>query len=279
MVILSSKLNCREMMRNAPCDRWQNLNAKSYIHRRVNNNSGGSQHMRKTCLSTLALFALTLIPISNFSQGGQNETSRGVEGGGISVPGWKGQVDAKEATAGMTVNNAKLVKEGDDLKVTTGPAVTYWNPANKVSGDYTVKATFREPKYMNLNSHPHPYGIVIAGNDLGTDQQSYLYCAAYGNGNFIVRGFGPAPFQLNGRGGPDPAVSKAAAVGEPVTQEIALSVHGDKVECSINNKVVASYDKASLVTPGKLKSTDGVYGIRFAHNTEAIVSGLKVTKP
>jgi len=24
---------------------------------------------------------------------------------------------------------------------------------------------------------------------LGTDQQSYLYCAAYGNGNFIVRGF------------------------------------------------------------------------------------------
>jgi len=235
--------------------------------------------MRKTFLSALALFALTLIPISNFSQGGQNETSRGVEGGGISVPGWKGQVDAREATAGMTVSNAKLVKEGDDLKVTTGPAITYWNPANKASGDYTVKATFREPKYMNLNSHPHPYGIVIAGNDLGTDQQSYLYCAAYGNGNFIVRGFGPAPFQLNGRGAPDPAVNKAAAVGEPVTQEIALSVRGDKVECSINNKVVASYDKASLVTTGKLKSTDGVYGIRFAHNTEAIVTGLKVTKP
>lgn len=42
---------------------------------------------------------------------------------------------------------------------------------------------------MNLNTHPHPYGIVIAGNDLGTDQQSYLYCAAYGNGNFIVPRF------------------------------------------------------------------------------------------
>jgi hypothetical protein len=27
-----------------------------------------------------------------------------------------------------------------------------------------------------------------------------------------------------------------------------------------------------------LKSTDGVYGIRFAHNTEATVSGLTVTK-
>ena len=206
------------------------------------------------------------------------EASRGVEGGGVHVPDWTGKIDAKEAEAGMTLNSAKLSKEGNALHVTTGPAVTYWNPKNKASGDYTVTATFKEPKYMNLNSHPHPYGLVIAGNDLGTDQQSYLYCAAYGNGKFIVRGFGPAPFQMNGRGAEDPAVNKAAGVGEPVTQEIAMSVKGGKVECSINNKVVASYDKADLVTAGKLKSTDGVYGIRFAHNTEAIVTGLKLTK-
>jgi hypothetical protein len=120
---------------------------------------------------------------------------------------------------------------------------------------------------------------MIAGNDLGTDQQSYLYCAAYGNGNFIVRGFGPAPFQLNGpRGAADPAVNKAAGVGQPVTQEIALSVKGDKVECAINNKVVGTYNKADLVAAGKLKSTDGIYGVRFAHNTEATVTGLKMTK-
>jgi len=131
---------------------------------------------------------------------------------------------------------------------------------------------------MSLNDHPHPYGIMIGGNDMGTADQSYLYCAAYGNGNFIVRGFGPAPFQLNGRGAPAPSVNKAAAVGEPVTQEIALSVKGDKVECSINGAVVGSYDKASVVGPGKLKSTDGVYGVRFAHNTEAMVSGLTMTK-
>ena len=28
----------------------------------------------------------------------------------------------------------------------------------------------------------------------------------------------------------------------------------------------------------KLKSTDGVYGVRFGHNTEATVSGLTMTK-
>jgi hypothetical protein len=235
--------------------------------------------MRRTCLF-IALFAVSLIPVVAFSQTAQPEVSRAVEGGGVKVSGWTGQIDAKEAEAGMTINSAKFAKEGDAFHVVTGPAVTYWNPANKASGDYTVKAKFTEPKYMNLNDHPHPYGIMIAGNDLGTDKQSYLYCAAYGNGNFIVRGFGPAPFQVNGRrASTDPAVNKAGAKGESVTQEIAVSVKGDKVECAINNKVVGSYDKAAVVGEGKLKSTDGVYGIRFGHNTEVTVSGLAVSKP
>ncbi len=207
------------------------------------------------------------------------DAARAVAGGGISVPGWMGKIDPNEEKAGQVLNNAKLAKEGEALHVTTGPAVTYWNPANKATGNYTVKATFKEAKYMALNNHPHPYGIMIAGNDLGTANQSFLYCAAYGNGNFIVRGFGPAPFQLNGRRGEThAAVNKAAGPGEPVTQEIALSVKGDKVECAINGQVVGSYDKSAVVGEGKLKSTDGVWGIRFGHNTEAVVTGLTVTK-
>jgi hypothetical protein len=226
-----------------------------------------------------AVTAIVLAGQANVAQA-QMEVSRGVAGGGISVAGWAGKIDAREAEAGQVLNNSKLAKEGNALHVTTGPAVTYWNPANTATGDYTVKATFKEAKYMALNNHPHPYGIVIGGNDMGTDQQSYLYCAAYGNGTFIVRGFGPEPFQLNGRRGEaHAAVNKAAGVGEPVTQEIAVSVKGDKVECAINGTVVGSYDKSAVVTSGKLKSTDGVYGIRFAHNTEATVTGLTMTKP
>jgi hypothetical protein len=233
--------------------------------------------MRRAYGSALVAVAIMLAPRLAAAQA---EASRSVAGGGITVPGWQGKIDAREAGQGQSLNDAKLAREGDALHVTTGPAVTYWNPANTASGDYTVKATFTEPKYMNLNDHPHPYGIVIAGNDLGTDQQSYLYCAAYGNGTFIVRGFGPQPFQMNGRRGEaNAAVHKAAGPGQPVTQEIAMSVKGDEVTCAINGTVVASYDKAALVTAGKLKSTDGVYGIRFAHNTEGTVTGLTVTKP
>jgi hypothetical protein len=50
------------------------------------------------------------------------------------------------------------------------------------------------------------------------------------------------------------------------------------VDCAINGTVVASYPKKELVAAGKLKSTDGIYGIRFAHNTDATVTGLTVTK-
>ena len=221
----------------------------------------------------IALAAL-VIPAAASAQ----DATRNVAGGGISVPGWQGAIDASEAAKGQKLTDAKLFPAGTGMHVVTGPAVAYWNPANKASGNYTVKATFTEPKFMGLNDHPHPYGIVIGGNDLGTDRQTYLYCAAYGTGKFIMRGFGPAPFKLNAGGEANPAISKASGPNSPVTQEIAVTVAGDKVSCAVNGTVVGTYDKAQIVGEGKLKSTDGVYGIRLGHNTEAHVEGLSLTK-
>lgn len=225
--------------------------------------------MRRATALAVAVAVLLPMGLAN-----AQDASRAVAGGGISVAGWKGAADG-----GASVSDSKFAKEGSNLHITTGPATTFWNDANKVSGDYTVKATFTEPKFQNLNSHPHPYGIVIGGNDMGTPNASYLYCAVNGNGTFIVRGMGPAPFQMNGgRGAANAAVHKAAGVGETVTNEISVSVKGDKVSCSMNGTEVASYTKAELVTAGKLKSTDGVWGVRSAHNTEVTVAGLSAGK-
>lgn len=233
--------------------------------------------MRLVVGCALAVAVAASIP-SLAAQG--QDAARVVKDGGITVPGWQGKIDAQEEKAGQVLNNSKLAPgPSGALQVTTGPAVTYWNPKNVASGNYTVKATFTESNYMGLNDHPHPYGIVIGGNGLGTADQSYLYCAAYGNGTFIVRGFGPAPFQMGGRRPTEhEAVAKAAGKGSAVTQEIAVTVKGDAVECAINGKTVASYPKSELVAQGKLKSTDGVYGIRFAHNTDAVVTGLSLVK-
>ena len=204
------------------------------------------------------------------------DADRKVVGGGITAPGWKGTADG----AGK-VEDAKFVLAAGKITITTGPAISYWNPANVAKGDYTVKATFNEPSYMNLNDHPHPYGIFIGGNDLGTPDASLLYCAPYGSGTVIIRGFGGSvdgkavTFQMNGRRGAPAESVKKAEKGQPVTQEVMWTVKGGRAECSINGAVVGGYTSAELVGAGKLKSLDGVYGIRAAHNVEVIVSGLE----
>src|SRR4029453_17055575 len=129
--------------------------------------------MRLVYGSALAMALGALVPLNSGAQA--QEANRAVAGGGITAAGWQGKADGTGQVA-----EAKLSQEGKDLHVVTGPAITYWNPANKATGNYTVKATFNEPKFMNLNDHPHPYGIMIAGNDLDTPTPSYLYCAAYG---------------------------------------------------------------------------------------------------
>jgi len=223
----------------------------------------------------MAVASLLLVSSAAVAQ----DASHAVAEGGIKIAGWQGKIDPGEARNGGKLEGAKLEKAGDDLHVTTGPAVAYWQPSNVAKGDYTVKATFTEEKYMGLNNHPHPYGVFIAGNDMGTEKQSYLYCTAYGDGRFIVRGFsGDSTFRLNGRGEPNAAIHKASAVGTSVSQEIALSVKGNKVECAINGQVVGSYDKSAVVGANKLTSTDGIYGVRFGHNTEAVVKGLTLAK-
>lgn len=207
----------------------------------------------------------------------QGDPDRVIPGGGIHVQGWMGKIDASSTAQGRVLNDARFAQEGANLHVTTGPAATYWNPANTASGNYTVKATFMEPRFMELNSHPHSYGLFIGGNNMGTDKMTLVYCVAYGDGTMLVRGFGPAVFTLV-RPSANPAVHKAPAVGQPVTQEIAWRVQGNRAECSINGTVVAGYDKSELVGAGKLQSTDGVYGIRFTHNVEAIISGFGMTR-
>ena len=230
--------------------------------------------MRRSLVSAAVLAATLAVPAA------AQDASKAVAGGGITAQGWMGKVDPREAQGGGKIEDTKMVTMGQGFHVTTGPAAVYWNPANTASGNYTVEATFTERQFMGLNDHAHPYGIFIGGNNMGTDNQALLYCAAYGNGNFIVRGFGPAAFAMNGgrQGQASDVVNRAAAKGEPVTQKIALKVSADKVECLINDKVAGTYPRADLIVPGKLSTLDGIYGVRFGHNTDAHIAGLKMTK-
>jgi hypothetical protein len=209
--------------------------------------------------------------------GGMNmgqDAAHKVENGGIHAAGWQGRPDPGTGNT----SDASLSMKGSEIEIHTGPAMLYWNPANKGTDDFTVSATFTEPKYQSSNDHPHPYGVFIGGSNLDGSNANALYCAAYGRGTFIVREFTPSVVNLNGRGAANEAIHKAAGPGQPVEQTIAMSVKGDTVTCSVNGTVVATYPKSEVTGAGKIASTDGIVGIRVAHNVDVNVKDFKVTK-
>jgi hypothetical protein len=232
--------------------------------------------MRLLHACVFAAGAALVLPALHAQQRGaaaQQDADVKVANGGIFVTGWQGRPDAG------SVNDARLSQEGADLRVQTGPAISYWNPANTASGSYMVKATFTEAK--QTMSHAHPFGVFIGGSDLGTDQQSLLYCVAYRNGKPLVRGLnGSTPFNVLALRRADPPVPgvNQAPPDQPVTQEIAWHVMGGSAECMINGQSMGKWTAAELTGAGKLKSLDGVYGIRVAHNVDVVIKGFGASK-
>jgi hypothetical protein len=226
--------------------------------------------MRFAHASAVAIAVALLIPVVH-----AQDADKKVAGGGITAKGWQGKVDAGNKQ-GLTINDSKFAPEGSGFRVTTGGAGIYWQPANTAKGDFTVKGTFKEAK--QTYNHPHPFGVFIAGKSLDTDTPSYLYCVAYRNGNVLVRQFLDGKVVTAQRPTPNDAVDKATGPEDDVTQEIGWTVKGSKAECTVNGKVVYSFDRADPASPLKLDSFDGTYGIRTSHNTDVVVSGLALSK-
>ena len=196
--------------------------------------------------------------------------------GGVTAKGWTGKEDAGNKQ-GLTVKDSKLADEGKGLRLATGPAALYWNPANVAKGDFTVSATFNEAE--QTYNHPHPFGVFIGGSDLDSATPNALYCAAYRNGNYIIRMFsGGKRVDVVGRPLAHEAVKKAETPKSPVVQEVGWTVKGDAVSCVINGTAVWTGTKADVTGAGKLASTDGIVGIRVSHNSDALVTGFGIKK-
>ena len=102
---------------------------------------------------------------------------------------------------------------------------------------------------MGLNDHPHPYGLVIAGNGMGTAEAELPVLRRLRQRQVHRPRLRPraVPDERAACGGQSRGAQGRLAKGASVTQEIALSVKGDRVECAINGTTVASYPKADVV--------------------------------
>lgn len=224
----------------------------------------------------LAVLAAAVVLVGSPTWGNAQDADRSVKDGGITVAGWKGRIDRRPISQGKTINDSKFGMEGRALRLSVGPAAYYWNPANTASGEYSVKATFKEHKMAA--SHPHSYGIFIGGANLESDTETLLYCIVYGNGTFAIKTFHGAKVTTLIEKATHDALRKADANGES-TNEIGWRVKGGKVACVVNGAEVKSYDRAEVLGADKLGSTDGVYGLRVSHNVELSVTGLTKGAP
>lgn len=218
------------------------------------------------------VIALTIaLPVVGIAQ----DADRSVAGGGISVAGWKGRIDAAAASQGKTVNDSKFAMSGGKFELKIGPAAIYWNDANKAAGNYEVKATFTENAHKP--NHPHSYGVFIGGSDLDTPNQAFAYCIVYANGTYAVKYFHGENVVTLANKVASPAINKANAAGS-ATNEIGWRVKDGKASCVVNGTVVQTWDAAQLVGADKLKSTDGIYGVRVSHNLDITMTPLALSK-
>jgi hypothetical protein len=185
--------------------------------------------------------------------------------------GWKMRVDRSTTASDPDApSEIKFLTMGSGFHATNPQAAVYWNPANTVSGTYTLKGTFT---LMKPSGHVNYYGLVFGGSGLEGPQQSYLYFVVAQNGTWLLkRRDGDAAASTVSAKTPSDAVKKPDASGKS-TNVLEVRVGADKIDFVVNGQVVHTEPKS-----GATAKTDGIYGIRVNHLLEVQVDGLSVSK-
>ena len=185
--------------------------------------------------------------------------------------GWKvradGSTSASDPDAAGTI---KFTSRGSGFHATNPQAAVFWNPANTVTGTYSLKGTF---VLMKPSGHTNYYGLVFGGSDLEGPAQNYLYFMVAQDGSWLIkRRNGDASTENVSPKTPSDAVKKPDASGQS-TNALELRVLADKIEYLVNGTVVTTMPKT-----GQTAKTDGVYGIRVNHLLEVQVDGFGMSK-
>jgi hypothetical protein len=184
--------------------------------------------------------------------------------------GWKMRVDRSASASDPDGAGAiKFITMGAGFHATNPQASVYWNPANTVSGSYTLKGTFT---LMKPSGHTNYYGLIFGGSGLEGADQSYLYFVVAQDGTWLIKSRNGATTPEVSAKTPSNAVKKPDASGQSVNA-LEVRVGADKVAFVVNGEVVHSEARS-----GALAKTDGIYGIRINHLLEVQVDGFGVSK-
>ena len=176
-----------------------------------------------------------------------------------STAGWKVRVDAStDASDPDPAGEVKFTAIPGGFQTSNPKAAVFFNPANTLSGNYTLKGTFAQNA---RSSHNNYLGLVFGGKNLGSAGETYNYfLIAPQNGTFLVKqrvGPGPRDTKDLVARAPHMAITQLDANGK-ASNTLEVRVTADKIDYVVNGTVVSSTPKTGI-------TTDGVWGMRVNH--------------
>ncbi len=195
-----------------------------------------------------------------------NDPDRPAAQGNDPMPaGWSFRLDNPAANRATL----RFVADGGALHVTAGPAATYWNPANRTTGAYTLQATFTQ---MKAPAHAEAYGLIWGGGDIDGANQNYLYFVIRKDGKYLVRHRAGAATHNIQEWTEHPAIVKEGADGRAAnTLRVEVTTAGSRLYA--NDQLVLDVPRQ-----GMAQVTDGEVGMRINHNLDVRVTDFAVRK-
>ena len=212
---------------------------------------------------TAALVSLCLVAPG----AAQHGHTAGHEGGGHTQPccpeGWEARLDR----SGMTMDGFSVAEVAGEVHVMTeGSAGIAYRPDDRVTGDYTVSATFEQE---GVGRHAEAYGLFFGGSRLQQDDVSYAYFLVRQDGQYLIK-------RRSGAGTSDVVgwTSHEAVHGpedDVVTNALAVRVAGGAVHFLVNGTEVHRMPASEL-------PTDGLAGVRVNHRLMVHVKDFTIER-
>ena len=186
--------------------------------------------------------------------------------------GWMLRVDRSTSASDPDAAGAiKFATMGSGFHATNPQAAVFWNPANTVTGNYTLKGTFT---LLTPSDHTNYYGLVFGGSDLEGPRQTYVYFMVAQDGTWLIKQRADdATTQNISAKTPHPEVKKPDTSGKS-TNTLEVRVVADKIDYAVNGTIVHSTPKT-----GPTAKTDGIYAFRVNHRLDVHVDGFGISKP
>jgi hypothetical protein len=229
----------------------------------------------ETTMKKVTGFILAVLLTTSFSFAQNAADGSKPQGENLKVPnGWEWRFDKAGADVNVSSDSESadvfFVNMTPGWHITTGPAGIYYHADNKAEGDFTLdsKIYLFDTKGRNREA----FGLFIGGQDLKSDDQSYIYFLLRNTGEFLIKKrSGSETSTIKGWTKTDAMTMFTEETESTAENDFQVKVAGDEIIFSLNGEVLSSMEKGDM-------NTDGHYGFRVNHSINLHISSLKLSE-